>query len=618
MLSYLIYMIKKESEYIKILKKASNDYYNEQPSMSDEEFDKIYDEFKKLYPKSKYFKTVGSEVSSNIKKVKHEILMGSLLKINNIEELNFWFNKYAEKNEIVWSEKVDGLSISLYYENGIFKQAVTRGDGSVGEDVTENIKKSNLLKKLRNNYTGFIRGEVFLTKKNFDKYFSDKINPRNAASGTLRRLDGERSEYLDIVCYWLNESFKNEKDRLDKIKSLGLQTPKYGLCKDLESIQKVWKNYEDGKRDSSDYEIDGICLYINSVKIQEELGIIDNRPRYARAYKFSPKEAITTLESVEWQVGRTGRITPVAKVIPVNVAGALITKVSLHNIAEIKRKNIKINSVVHIERKGDVIPQITKSVGGTKDIKLINKCPSCRSELVRDEIFLSCLNKECPKQNILSLLFWLKTLDIKGFGDKMVEKLFMTGKVLKIEDFYSLTEKDISSLERSGEVLSKKLIEELNSKRTIDPEIFIKGLGINGFGEGDSKLVLNKYSFNQLLDLDYESLLEIDGIGEETAKKAIEGLKDKKNEIRSLLKFITLKEKVDGKLSGKSYCFSGFRDKNLENKIKENGGTVTDSFNKNLSALIVKSEQESSSKIEKAKKNNIKIIELSKVDSIFD
>jgi len=602
---------KKEENWILELKKASEAYYLNQPIMTDEEFDLIQDEYKRLYPNHPFWKEVGTKIkSSPFKKVKHSIPMGSLLKINTQQELNSWISKYVNKNKILWSEKVDGLSISLYFENGNLTKAITRGDGEIGEDVSSNVFKMKILKQLKSKFTGFIRGEIFLKKSDFNKNFKDFANPRNAAAGLVRRLDGESSEHLSIYCYWIEGEFETEQERFKKIEKLGLETPQWGVVDSEEKIQKIWQKYEDSSREKLDYEIDGICLYNNSVKEQDELGIVDNRPRFARAYKFSPQVGVSKLNTVQWQVGRTGRITPVAQIDPVNVAGATISNVTLHNLAEIKRLNVKIGSVIHISRAGDVIPKIIKATSGKEEISVPKKCPVCSSQLKREEIFLICENKNCSEQIIESLLFWLKTLDIKGFGDKMVKKLFEEKKVLKIADFYKLKIEDLSSIERSGEKLATKLVDSLNSKKEIEPELFLKGLGIEDFGESVAKLILEKYSFDSIFSLKFEDLTKIHGIGEETAKKVIEGLKEKKEEIKDLLKIISLKEKKEGPLTGKSYCFTEFRDKDLEEKIKQAGGSISDSVNKSLTALIVKNKNGSSSKIEKAKKYGLIIMDL--------
>lgn len=614
-------MKKTEKEYIKLLEQASDAYYNSEDTvMTDEEFDNLRDEFKALYPKSKYLKEVGAKSKqSSFKKVKHRIPMGSLLKTNTPEETKFFHEKYALSKEVCWSEKLDGLSISLLFEKGEFTQAITRGDGIEGEDVTENVRKMKFRKTLKSKYSGDIRAEIILPLDTFKKEFSDKANPRNAASGAVRRLDGERCEHLEVYCYYIDGDYKTEMERFDSIKSLGLDTPKHGLCKNFDEIQKVWERYEKKDREKAPYEIDGIVLFVNDVATQDELGIVDGRPRYARAYKFSAQSAVTEIEEVIWQVGRTGRITPVAKIRPVNVAGATISNVSLHNLAEIKRKNLQLNQVVYVERKGDVIPQITKSIGEGTQIEILKKCPSCDSRLVEEDIFLLCKNsKNCPEQEIQNLIFWITALDIKGFGDKMVRKLFEQGLVKSPSDFYSLKEEDIAGIERSGDRLAKKLITELHSKKEVEPELFIKAIGMEDFGEGVAKLILEKHRFQDLFSLTEEQLLDIHGIGEETAKKVVVGLKENKVKIKELLKIISLKEKKQGSLSGKSFCFTEVRDKELEKRIKEMGGVISDSVNKNLSYLIVKSLEGSSSKKEKAKKLNIPMVVITEIDKILE
>lgn len=594
--------------YTEILDKASKDYYLNQPSMSDEDFDNLLEEFKKIYPNHDYFKKVGSKIiESNFIKTKHQIPMGSLMKINQKEELDQWFLKYAKKNPILWSEKIDGLSISLKFVDGSFTQAITRGDGEVGEDVTQNVNKMKFVKKLKQKFSGHIRGEIFLKKSDFENHLNHFANPRNASAGIVRRLDGEQSEFLSIYCYWIEGNFENESDRFKKIEELGLKTPNWGLCKNEDQIQSVWKDYEDKKRNDLDYEIDGICLYINDVSIQDELGIIDNRPRFARAYKFSPQSAVSKLLGINWQAGRTGRITPVAQIEPVNVAGAVISNVSLHNLAEINRLGIKKGSIIHVSRAGDVIPKITKALEGKGGLDIPHNCPACNHEVVREDIFLICPNVLCSAKRIESLLFWIKTLDVKGFGDKMIAKLYEKKLVLEIKDFYKLTDKDIADLDRSGEKIAQKLIKALHDKKEIEAPIFLKALGIEDFGESVAKLILDKYPFSKIFNLNTKDLTEIHGIGPETAQKVVSGLKERKKEIDNLLKVIKILEKSEGVLSGKSYCFSEFRDKNLEMKIKSNGGTISDSVNKGLTALIVKNKNGTSSKIEKAKKYGIEV-----------
>lgn len=609
--------MKTEKEYIKELKAAAKAYYNDEPLMSDEEFDNLLEEFQSLYPKSKYLKEIGAAPNANFPVVKHKIQMGSLLKVKLPEEVSFWIEKYAGTKGFVWSEKVDGLSCYFYFQDGVFTQAIKRGDGIEGEDITENVARIDFPKKLKKKVSGHFRGELFLTKKSFEKHFSDKKNARNAAGGLISRIDGQGCEHLSVMFYFVEGDFKEEIERFEYISDLGLPTPKYGLVNSLSEISKIWEKYEQGLRDKTGYEIDGLCLYANDVTVQKELGSVNNRPRYARAYKFSSQSAVTKLREVILQVSRTGRINPVGKVDPVDVAGAQITFVSLHNFEEIKRLGLKLNQVVHIERKGDVIPQITKGVGPGQTIQEPTKCPCCQSKVKREEIFIYCTNPQCPEKVIQSLVYWTQTLDLKGLGDKMIKKLYEANKLVAIKDFYLLKEKDLSELERSGEKIAKKIINEIHSKKSLDPETLLKGLGIEELGMTTSKLILDHHSFDKIFDLTAEDLINISGIGEITAKKVVSGLSEFKDQIMDLLNHVELKAKVEGKLSGQSFCFTGFRDSTLEQKIKALGGVISSGVNKNLTYLIVKDLDDSSSKIEKAKKNNIKIIKLDDVDQIL-
>jgi DNA ligase (NAD+) len=604
-----------------IIEKANHDYYNEEPSLTDAEYDSLRDELKQLHPQSEALKIVGSQTSSPLSKVKHKIRMGSLEKINTLKELTDWYSKYIPDGETIGSEKIDGLSVSVLYKDGVFVQGVTRGDGAVGEDITHALLKAQFPKKLKKKISQEIRGEVFITKSDYQKNFSDKKNPRNAASGTLRRLDAERSEHLRVKFYQIELEVNTEEEKMKYIESLGLETPNWFKFKNTSDIQKVWEKYENKTRDSLDYEIDGIVLISNSISNQDEQGIIDDRPRFARAYKFTSQAESTKILEVLNQVGRTGIISPVGKIEPTEVSGALISSVYLYNYKEIQRLGLKLNQKVVIERKGDVIPKITQSLESKGDeIKIPTKCPCCSSKLqISDDLIqLRCVNKNCREQIIQSLLFFLETLDIKSIAQKMVEKLYDSKKVVQVSDFFSLTVEDISSLERSGDKIAAKIIKEISAKKELEPELFLASLGIDGLGNGTAKLLIeNFHDINSLFKLTQEELLNVHGIGEITSLEIVNGLADKKETIQKLLKIITLKEKSIGKLTGKSFCFTEVRDKQFETDLKAQGAVISDSVNKTLSFLIVKDVNGASSKIEKAKKNNIEIIQIDEAKKRF-
>lgn len=603
-----------------VIQQANKDYYNDVPSMSDSAFDTLRDELKILDPNNKVLKEVGSSPSSALKKVKHKIPMGSQEKVNTPQEVSDWFNKYIPEKSVTWSEKIDGLSLSAFYKNGVLVQGVTRGDGEEGEDITHTLLKSQCPKKLKKKVTHEIRAEVYLRKSIYLKEFSDKKNPRNAAAGTLRRLDGSRSEFLEVKFYQIDMDFETEAERMEYIESLGLDTPKWGVAKSVEDIEKLWKKYEGGVRDQTDYEIDGLVLVSNSVKNQDELGVVDGRPRFARAYKFTSQGGKTIFRSIENQVGRTGIITPVGKIDKVNVAGVDITSVTLHNYKYIQEKGLKLNQEVFVERKGDVIPQITQVLNTEgDDIKVPTKCPCCKSKLepAKDLIAIYCTNPDCAEQKIQGLLFWLEVIDVKGMAYKMVEKLFNTGKVTKIKDFYSLSVEDISSLERSGETIAKKLVQELKTKSHMEAPAFLKGFGISELGETTARLILENHKLENIFDLSAEDLIKIHGIGKITAESVVVGLKVRQKEILEMTKIVNIKKAIEGTLTGKSFCFTEVRDKDLEADLKAQGATILDGVNKTLSYLIVKNKNGTSSKLEKARKNNVEIIEIQEVRPRF-
>lgn len=619
---------KRVQELEKEINKHRKLYHSKQAEISDEDYDNLEKELFFLDPKNKLLEPdqIGASPNSPLTKVKHKIPMNSLDKINTHDEFDYWFKKYAEEKELCWSLKMDGLSISADFENGVFKQGVTRGDGSEGEDITHTLKHAKFPKKLKKNYTGPIRGEAYFTKANFEKV--DKLrtetdepyaNARNAASGTLRRLDAVGCEYLTVVFYQVDQDFPKESDRLKFIESLGLETPEWGIVKTSKDMEDLWSKYENVERKKLDFEIDGIVITCNDTQLQKDLGIVGRKPRYARAYKFSAESAVTQIKEVTPQVGRTGIITPVGEIIPVVVAGATLSRVTLHNYEEIKKLGLKLNQPVLIARKGDVIPKIMKALAPEvgDPIKEPTVCPCCSKKLVREKIFLKCVNKKCPEQVIQQLLFWVEQLEIKGFGYKMVEKLYQAKKLTNIIDFYSLTEKDLSELDRSGDKIAKKLIDQLHEKVNLEPEIFIKALGVENLGEGNSKLILNHFKIEEMFDLTEEDLIKIHGIGPETVKLILTDFKDKKETVEELLKIIKLKGKVEGKLSGKSFCFSGIRDKEMEADLKSHGATISDSVNKALTYLIVLDPNASTGKIEKAKKNKVQILAIDDVRKTF-
>jgi DNA ligase (NAD+) len=556
--------------------------------------------------------------------------MGSQAKVNTPAELIDWAKKQQEKIKTKFkfgiSEKVDGFSLSLKYLAGELVQAITRGDGLIGEDVTVNVKKMKQVPlTLPNKLNATFRGEAVLFIEDFNEFFPDKANPRNAAAGTVRRLDGERCEHLTFLCYDVlleNEAqITTEAEKYEILKKLGFVTPIFSLVDSLEEVIKVWQEYETGKRQNSEYEMDGLVITVNSLADQKVLGIVDQRPRYSRAFKFSAQMGETEIEKVEWFVGRTGRITPVAVVTPIKLAGVTITNITLHNLSEITRLGVTLNSKVLIKRAGDVIPKIERLIKvGTKAIDIPAHCPSCQEATVAEDIFLWCRNKACPAQGYGGLLHWVKSLEIKGFGDELVQQLFDAKMVVEPADFYKLTVKDIAGLDRRGEKSATKVLEALHAKKELTVPEFIKGLGIPQVSDKIAEVVQAQYhTLPEITEASVAELSAIHGIGEIFAQKLKTGLQERKQIIKKLLEQVTLKpyEVISGgSLSGQSFCFTGVRDKNLEKDIAKLGGKIASGVSKTLTFLVAKDVEENSSKLVKARELGVKIVTLSEAQQL--
>jgi DNA ligase (NAD+) len=608
-------------EFKEFLVAAAENYYNQgKDYVSDTDFDLVRDSFESAYPEDPYFNEVGATPSLNeiFTKEAHSIPMGSLQKTPSIDELVSWANKNGLGQDLICSEKIDGLSVNLTYENGKLTKAVSRGDGKIGENITQNVMKMNVAKNISAKGTIHVRGEIVLKKSLFDKHFKEKgmANARNAAVGSVRRLDGEGCEFLTILCYNVFSDgldFDAQSAKLEFIKNvLKLEAPNWKRLK-IDSVLEVWKEYEDGARLKSDFEMDGLVLEFDELKLHETLGYVANRPKFAKAFKFTSEVGETILLEVMFQVGRTGRITPVGIIKPISLSGATINKVSLHNLREINRLGLKIGQSVLLRRSGDVIPQVVGVVNneGTA-IQIPETCPSCGSKTEND-VFIMCSNPLCPAQVYQSLLFWVECLEVKGFGEKLVQQLFDLGKIKSIADFYRLEVKDIAELEKRGEKTATKVLNELNSKREMTIPDFIKGLGIGNVGKSTSELIMSKYDnlekIRSITKID--DLISIQGIGETTAKDFIDGMSSNSKNIDEILKFIKIKEVKEnssGKFYGKSFCFTGFRDKELEKTIVDAGGKMATGVNKSLSYLVADDKDSVSEKIKKARDHGIAVL----------
>ena len=612
-------------------------YLLDKPVVSDFEFDGMLAELiqlEKAHPA--YFdanspsQRVGGSVNKNFETVPHKRAMLSLGNTYSEEDLRD-FDKRVQKTitetyAYVCELKYDGVSISLHYENGVLKQALTRGDGSQGDDVTANVRtvKSIPLKLQDNSPSAFeIRGEIFMPHKGFELMNAARVeagdeafaNPRNATSGTLKMQDSAvvASRPLDCFLYHvLGESIKTDSHyaKLQEAKSWGFKIP--SESKTYDSIEGVlsFVKYWETARKNLPYDIDGIVIKVDSSMQQEELGFTAKSPRWAISYKFKAEQVSTLLNKITYQVGRTGAITPVANLKPVQLAGTVVKRASLHNAAQIAKLDVREGDTVFVEKGGEIIPKIVGVALKERDlfsvpIQYITNCPECGSVLVRNEGEAQhyCLNERfCPPQIKGKIEHFIsrKAMNIDGVGTETIDQFFKAGLLTNVADLYFLTEQDILPLDRMAEKSARKAITGIRNSKTVPFERVLFGLGIRFVGVTVAKKLAYHYqNLDNLQKADFEDLIKVDEIGDRIAQSLILWFKDPENNVLiNLLKQAKVKLQIDARiladrthiLQGKSFVISGVfkehsRDE-LKKLIEQNGGKNTSSISKKTTYLV--------------------------------
>jgi DNA ligase (NAD+) len=601
---------------------ARNDYYNKQSKVSDKVFDAWVDELKTLDPNNKAVTTIGAPVvASEWKKAKHQIPMGSLDKVNLPEELSKWVNEVVDGEKLCIVEKLDGISIEVIYENGKVIQGVTRGNGENGEDITVNvIRMQGVPNKLKDNFTGSLRGEIIMKKSVHKAHFSDKANPRNAASGVAKRLDGVDVDKLNILFYQAlgNIEFETEQLQFVWLSNQGLTTPNWWVVKNADAVNKFWRDYQDTKRDKLDYDIDGLVIRIDDLDKQSALGSNNLRPKGARAFKFDNLFKEGYIERIENQLGNSGRITPVAIFNPkINLMGADIEKASLHNFSNIKDLGIDIGCTVLVCRANDVIPFVEEVVKSTGTIfKTPTNCPECLTKLISVGEYIQCPNTEsCQGQIVGKIENWISELNVLEWGRGLIEKLVESGKAKTIADLYNLTVDDLANLDRMGDKSAQKCHDILWADVSIPLDVFLGALSMTMIGSSTIKTIMNSGcdtldKFWQYKASDFE---KIAGVGPTKAKFLADGLVSNKKLIQDILKAgVMIKDKINGVLTNKSVCFTGSMENKravLEKMVQDAGGEVKGSVGKNLNYLVIADpENSTSSKAVAARKHGTKLI----------
>lgn len=639
-------------EYLKAVDELS--YHNHryyvlnEPVISDFEYDQLLKkviQFESDNPhlKVKYSPTekIGGKILSSSLSVNHELKMYSLDNVYSMAELKNFLNRLTRDLDVddicfCVEPKIDGAAISIIYENGIFVQAITRGDGATGEDVTHNIKTVRSL-PLKVSVTGklLLRGEVFINKSDFEKINSERkkeglelfANPRNAAAGSLKVLDSSvaKMRFLDIFIYSLDygmvsdshfENLKFLKEESFKVNDYTTISKTHEIESLIERIQKV--------RGDLPYEIDGVVIKVDSLKLRQQLGYTSKSPRWAIAYKFPAVQMSTVVKDVIFQVGRTGRITPVAILKPVFISGSTVSRATLHNLDEIKRLDVMINDHVFVEKSGEIIPKIVKVIKelrtDVKNIEFPENCPVCGEKLAKDiqDVTYWCINIDCPARIKASILHFASrdAMDIKGLGGSVVNQLVDKGFIKSLSDIYSLVKDDFLQLEGFKEKSASNLVEAITASKDRSFSKVLYSIGILHVGKRTAESLVQHFgSIDAIINADVETLKTINDIGDVVAQSVYDALKSPRNleninKLRNYgLKFSSDVAVNEGKFAGKKFLITGTLSmprQHFEELIKEKGGIVLSSVTKNLDYLIVGDSP--GSKLEKAQKIGVNII----------
>lgn len=670
---------KKELERIAgEMAKADIAYYqNDDPYLSDAQYDRLKSlnaQLEEKFPHlirtdSPSFK-IGTTIKSDFGKVKHSVPMLSLGNIFELDEIDSFIisvKKFLNINEeipFMFEPKIDGLSFSARYEKGVFKVGATRGDGFTGEDITVNMNTiPDLPKKLSGEFPDIleIRGEVYMSKNDFmelnkkNEIEGKKIfaNPRNAAAGSLRQLDPKitQERKLRLFAYAWGEvseiTWSSQSNFFEKLHQWGFPTTSQAkLCKNTQDIKESYKNLLEN-RSTLDYDIDGAVYKVNNLQLQERLGFLTRTPRWATAHKFPAEKAITTINNIRVQVGRTGALTPVADLEPVNVGGVMVSHATLHNEDEIKRKDVRVGDHVIIQRAGDVIPQVVsvlfeKRASNSKEFEFPTLCPVCGSHTVReeDEAVRRCTNRlNCPAQVIETLKHFVsrEAFDIEGLGSKIIEDFYQEGIIKNPADIFTLEERNSGQAEdlfsqkqglelEKREGWGKKSVENLfaaiNSRRVIEMPRFIYALGIRQVGSATSLLISKNYNsfrtfMEEMREEKTEKLLSIDGIGSAMANDIVAFFKEAHNieAINNLLQQIKIEDYIDNTnynspIANKTVVFTGTLEKMTRAEAKAKalslGAKVAGSVSKNTDYVIMGAD--AGSKAKKAEELGVNIL----------
>lgn len=624
-------------ELVTILNEANYNYHVlDNPTITDQEYDSLFRELQILEEKNPSLvrsdsptHRVGGVVLDSFKKVTHKIPMMSLGDIFNEDEVR-QFDARIKKEGInptyVCELKIDGLSVSLHYEKGKLVTAATRGNGTIGEDITNNVKTIKTVPlTLKEEIDIEVRGEIYMSKETLKKLNEERKaknqpllqNCRNAAAGSIRQLDSKvcASRKLDCWIYHLpnpeDYGIKTHWEALEFMKKLGFKTnPNNLLVTDVEGIID-YIHYKGKERPNLSYDIDGIVVKVNNLEEQKKLGFTAHHPKWAIAYKFPAEEVLTKLKDIIFTVGRTGQITPNAVLEPVIVAGSTISRATLHNEDYVKAKGLKIGDIISIHKAGDVIPEVgevklDRRTGNEKDFEMITRCPMCNEPIFKKEgqVDYFCINPHCPARHIEGLCHFVsrKAMNIDGLGDRIIEDFYNLKYIKDITDIYKLScfRDELTELEGYGNKSIDNLLEAIENSKENSLERLLFGLGIPNVGEKTSKILAARYeTLDNLMNATFEELNQIPDIGEIIAKSIIDFFQNEKNrdiieelkELKVGMEYTGPKVVINENFNGKTFVITGTLTKytrdEVEEKIENLGGKTSSSVSKKTSAVIV-------------------------------
>ena len=632
------------------LEKANRDYYDlDSPTLEDDEYDalmrelrKLESDFPELLSESSPSQRVGGTASATFEKVTHAVQMASLQDVFSDSEVEDFFNRVHEQgaDEFTVEPKIDGLSVSLEYENGVLVRGSTRGDGFIGEEITANLKtiRSIPLKLKEEIPLLEVRGEVYMPKQSFAKLceIQEKNgeplpkNPRNAAAGSLRQKDSKitAERALDIFCFNVQQvngkTFGSHSESLEYLKEQGFKVvPDFRVCKTYDEI--IARIGEIGKmRTSLPFDIDGAVVKVNDLRLREEIGATAKVPKWAVAFKYPPEEKETTLNEIEINVGRTGALTPVAIFDPVQLAGTTVSRAVLHNQDYIADKDIRVGDKIVVRKAGDIIPEVVRSVSHAEKSEpffIPRVCPVCGAEAVRDEdeAVIRCQNINCPAQLLRSIEHFASrgAMNIEGLGEAVVEQLVNADLVHTVADLYTLTIQDLTALERFGKKSAENLINSIEKSKTNELSRLIFALGIKGIGSSSAKLLCEKFgSMDGIMAASEEEIVEIEKFGEILAKSVYTAMREPHRiELIGRLKELGLNmtyesTKISDKFAGLTFVLTGtlptLKREQAKEMIEKLGGKCSGSVSKKTSYVLAG--EEAGSKLDKANELGITVI----------